>query len=124
MFGDVLFLWSVVCFYYGLHRNIGRKCVCVYIHICTFKSPAWAFAQAAVFHHKQSYHRRYHGSAMDALEIVCTRTACVIMVRPWMLWKSYAFVQRTSLWFGHGCIDLKKPGLLNGLYPYIYIYIY
>ena len=33
-----------------------------------------------------SYHGRYHGSAMDALEIVCARTTDVIMVWPWMLW--------------------------------------
>ena len=56
----------------------------IYIYICRysiFKSPAWAFAQAAVFHHQLSQNGRHHISAMDALEIICTRTTDVIMVR-------------------------------------------
>ena len=55
------------------------------IRYSIFKSPEWAFAQAAVFHHQLSQHARYHGLAMDALEIVCT------------------LVSWTLLWFGRGC---------------------
>ena len=48
-------------------------------------------------------HRRYHGSGMDALVIVCSLNTNVIMIWAWMLWSSYALGARTLLWFGHGC---------------------
>ena len=63
-----------------------------------------------------SYSGHYHGSAMDALEVVCTCNTDVIMVWPWMLSKSYALVPWPLSWFGHGCFGLKKPGLSNRLY--------
>ena len=83
MLGDVLFLWSVVCFLYGLHRNIGRKCVCIYIYV--------RLRALRGLLHKQLF------------SIISCRTTDVIMVRPWMLWKSYALVPRALSWFGHGC---------------------
>ena len=69
---------------------------------------------------------------------ISCRNMDVIIVRPWMLWKSYALVTRTISWFGHGCFrnrtrsyhgllswfghdcfGLKKPRLLNRLYPFL-----
>ena len=45
----------------------------------------------------RSYHERYHGSAMDALEIVCARTTDVIMVWPCMLWSDKARALKFSI---------------------------
>ena len=64
-----------------------------------------------------SYHGRYHGSAMDALEIVCARTTDVVMVWPWMLWSDKAKALKFSIptyIYIYICIQ----------YIYIYICIY
>ena len=61
----------------------------------------------------------------------------------WVLWNTYALVTLTLSWFSHRCFrnrtrscngryhgsamvafGLKKPGLLNRLYPYMYTYVY
>ena len=49
-----------------------------------------------------SEHERYYGLGMDALAIVCSRNANVIMVWEWMHLLSHALGTRTLLWFGHG----------------------
>ena len=116
-----------------------------------FQSPAWGFCASSCFpssavltrtlswfghgctrNRMHSYHGRYHGSAMDALEIGCTCNTDIIMVLPWMLSKSYALVPWALSWFGHGCLGLKNPWLLNrcfglkkpGLFNILNIYVY
>ena len=59
------------------------------------------FGHACSGHRMLLEHERYHGLGMDALVIVCSWNANVIMAWARMLWSSYAPGTRTLLWFGH-----------------------
>ena len=85
------------------------------------------FGQGCTRKRMHSYQGRYHGSAMDALENVCTCNTNAIVVRPWMLSKSYALVPWLLSWFGHGCFRSENARALKQtitIHVYICIYIY
>ena len=58
---------------------------------------------------------RYYGLGMDAVGNACNWNMDVIMVWAWM---PLAWLRKHVVGLG----SLKKPGLLNALYPHIYIY--
>ena len=85
--------------------------ICVYIYIYVYVGTVSLSALRGLLH-------------AQLFSIISCCNTDIIIVRPWMLSKSYALTPWLLLWLGHGCFGLKKPGLLKILTMPIYVCIH